>query len=242
MNINEPSQLKDRILRRIDEQKISMRPKLYFTLQLVSIGIVAAAILLFTIFIFNFLVFSIRINSHDALLGFGPRGLQAFIMFFPWNLLLVDIVLVFVLEWLIRRFRFAYKVPVLYLLGVLCVATVAFGYGIDRGGFNDDALDRADRHELFGPVGEFYEHARRPMPLGGGVSLCRIESISGNTMIVSYGSTTMNVVLPPNSRQATTSGLAVGDVVLIAGDVHDDVLYAYGIHKPKRQGIPMMLR
>src|SRR4051812_23632551 len=92
--------LRDSILSRIKTEQIAMRPRLYFTLQLAAVAVVALSTLLCTIFIFNFIVFSIRINGHDAFLQFGARGLSNFLLFFPWVILVLDIALVALLEWL----------------------------------------------------------------------------------------------------------------------------------------------
>ncbi len=230
---NNPPQLKDRILEKIATHEISMRPKLFFTLKLVALVVVAFFAVSISIFILNFMLFSIRINSHDALLGFGPRGLEAFVRFFPWPFLAVDAVLVLALQSLLRQFRFGYKTPALYLLVGLILSTVLLGFVVDRGtGFNDDVLGRADRHELMWPIGEFYEHARMPPPPGSGVCKCTVVSINGTTLTVqdTRSTTTLTVLLPQDDPHATTTNLKVGDVVFIAGDIKGDVLYAFGLH------------
>ncbi len=194
----------------------------------------AFVVLVLSVFIFNFILFSIRINSHDSLLGFGPAGLETFIYIFPWALFFIDVALVFALEALVRRFRFAYKIPVLYLLAALLLATLAMAFIIDRGtDVNDRLLHRADRNEL--PfVGELLEHARRPMP-GSGVCLCTITAISGNTITVAdtrSGTTGMlTVILPADDPRATTTSLEVGDTVFIAGDESQGVIRAFGVRK-----------
>jgi hypothetical protein len=225
--------MRDRILEKIEAQEVLMRPKFYFTLKIAALVLVMLAVLVISIFIFNFILFSVRVNSHDALLGFGPRGIEAFIIFFPWVWFLLDVVLIAVLEWLIREFRFGYKIPVLYLLAAIFFSTAIVGLAIDRGtDVNDRLLRRADRHEL--PLGRLYEGARRPMP-GSGVCLCAISAIKGDTLTVydpRVGSSTLlTVVLPPNDPRATTTLLKVGDLVFIAGDVTGDDIHAFGLKK-----------
>lgn len=159
MSNEEMHNLKDRILGEIRQGKVNMRPRLYFTLTVAALVLVSFVVLVISVFIFNFILFSIRLNHQDSLLGFGPRGWGVFLAFFPWTLLLIDIALVLVLETLLRRFRFGYRVPVLYLLGGLVCLTVLTGAVLDRGtAFNDQLFER--RHELPPPLENFYVRAR----------------------------------------------------------------------------------
>ncbi|MCK9344897.1 MAG: hypothetical protein M0P64_02075 [Candidatus Pacebacteria bacterium] len=241
MNNHEPKKnIKEAILRKIETRELSMRPKLYFTLRIVSIAVLALAVLLISVFILNFILFSIRINSHEALLSFGPRGWSAFFHFFPWVPLLLDVVLVVALSRLLRHFRFGYKTPVLYLLGALIVATSLVGITVERGThINERLLRQSDERGLPPPFGGMYGHARRNLPPGAGVCLCTVLSIEGNTLSVqdTKSTTTLKVLIPENSRRATTTGLVVGETIFVAGEVKDGVMQAFGIKKAE-EGFP----
>jgi len=151
--------LKEKILSDIRSGQVHMRPRFYFVLQVAALALLAFVVLVISVFIFNFILFSIRINHVDTLLGFGPRGWGAFIQFFPWTWLLVDILLIAVLEWLLRTFRFGTKIPALYLLGALVAVTLVAGLAIDKGTpLNDDLLQR--HAGLPPPFGDLYSHVR----------------------------------------------------------------------------------
>ena len=136
-----------------------MRPRAYFVLQVAALVFLGLVVLLVSVFIFNFILFSIRINRTDLLLGHGPRGWGAFIRFFPWTLLIIDVALIALLEWLLRQFRFGNKVPVLYLLAGLLLATAVVGLVVDRGTpLNDDLFQM--RHGLLPPFGDVYGGVR----------------------------------------------------------------------------------
>ena len=132
MENNEPMNMKERLLGEIRSQRLSMRPRLYFTLHLAAL--VATAVLAFaiTVFLFNFIFFSVRLNAHDTLLGFGAPGLQLFLGLFPWWLFALDVALIAALESLSRRFRFGWKVPGLYLLAGIFFITASVGYAMER--------------------------------------------------------------------------------------------------------------
>lgn len=231
--------IKDYILRKINTKELSMRPKLFFTLKIVAVAMLAALVLLVSIFILNFILFSIRINSHDALLGFGPRGWSAFAHFFPWPLLILDIIFVTLLGFLLRKFRFGYKTPVLYLLVALLGGSAVLGFVVDRGtGMNERFLRNSDERKGPPPFGDIYGHARRPLPPGSGLFSGVIESIDGRTLFVkdARSTTTLKVILQENNTRATTTGLAVGDMVFGAGEMKEGVMEAYGVRKASKDG------
>lgn len=233
MNEEHKQPLKQQILENIRSGKVSMRPKLHFTLTVLATVFVSVAVLAVSVFIFNFILFSIRINHHDTLLEFGSNGLVAFLFFFPWLLLVIDIALIALLEWLLRRFKFGYKIPVLYLLLAIIAVTGVTGLALDRGtSFNERMIERT--HRLPPPVGQFYDGARKPWKKGSGFCHCEILSIDANTMIVSdlrKGTTTLTVVFPMQDDRATTTDLDVGDVILIAGKEKDGTIHAFGVRK-----------
>lgn len=226
------SDLKDKLLNEIHSGNVTMTPRVYFSLKVAALAFVSLAIVAVTVFIFNFIFFSIRISNETALLSFGPQGVRAFLTFFPWLLLALDVALVVLLQWLVRYFRFGYRVPILHLLAVLLVASLAFGFALDTARFNEALQER--REHLPPPIRGFYDDAHRPHPRGSGICRCTILAIEGNVIIVEdtrNATTTLEIVLPVDDRRATTTGLKVGDVVFIAGREDDGVIEAFGVRK-----------
>ncbi len=232
---NEKQNMKDTILGKISSGTVKMHPRYYFMLRIAALVLVSIAILLITVFICNFLLFSIRINSTDSYLFFGPRGWGAFFSFFPWDLFAIDVVLVGVLLLLMRQFKFGYKSPILYVVLLLIAFTIAAGAFIDgTTDLNDRFLRAADNHHLPGPANMFYVSAHRLPPAGDGACRCMIVSINGKTLIVSdlrATSTQFMVTLPPDDPRATTSGLEAGDAVFIAGEREGSDINAFGVRK-----------
>ena len=232
-DMNEEKGMKDEILRKINADTVRMRPKVYFTIQVGSLIILVLMILVVSVFICNFILFGIRLNNHDTLLGFGPRGIEAFLMLFPWSLLILDAALVVLLEWLLRQFRFGYKSPVLFLFLALILITGAVGLILDRETpLNDMLLRGSDEHLLPAPFGDVYGRARH-LPPDAGFCKCTISAIDGGTLTVvdSRGTTTLKVILPEDDARATTSGLTVGDTILVAGDRDGETIRAFGVRK-----------
>ena len=227
-----PSHIRDQILKDIRSGDVQMTPRAYFTLKILALGALALGVLVTTIFIFNFISFSVRVNHHEALLGFGPRGYLSFANVFPWHLLILDLLLVILLEWLIRKFKMGYNIPVLYLLGALIFGAATLGFALDRTPFNDRVIEHEGR--LPPSIGRLYEHARRGPSPESGMCHCEILSIEGNTIIVEdprRATSTLIVILPEDDPHATTSMLEVGDVIFIAGREEGGMFYAFGVSK-----------
>ncbi len=233
---------RDEIMARIKKEGVAMKPRFYFTLHLVATAITTLCVLAVSIFIFNFILFSIRINSHDAFLSFGPRGVLTFLQFFPWMFLIADIGLVILLETLLRKFRFGYRLPIVYLVGAILALTVLAGLVIDKATpFNDRLMDRAGERRLPPPLNDLYSGARRGPH--DGICRCTVTAIQGNTLTVEDyrggATTTFSVILPENDTRATTTDIAVGDVVMVAGDRNGNEIRAFGVRKAtERAGYP----
>jgi hypothetical protein len=167
--------LQEKILNKIRQGEVVMRPRLYFTLRAVALALVVLAVLVLSVFICNFIFFTLRLNGHESLLA-RPGGLLLFLRFFPWELLVLDAAFVILLEWMLRRFKFAYQRPTAYLAFGLLVVVLSAGFALDRGTrFNDSVLDRADHGGLPRPFGDVYEHAHRPLPPGFRPDVIRYE-------------------------------------------------------------------
>jgi hypothetical protein len=229
---NEHSHLKDKILQEIHSGRASMTPRFYYAFKLAALVLLSSAALLVTIAIFNFISFSIRINHHNELLSFGPRGFQAFLHFFPWPMLVLDVILILLLQWLLRYFREGYKIPILYLIVGVLLCAAALGFALDKTPLNDRLLEHS--RELPFPLGELYEGMHRTPVPGSGICRCVVVAINGNTITVRdtrVASSTLKVVVPENDPRATTTALKIGDTIFIAGHEEGGVFEAFGLHR-----------
>lgn len=215
-----------------------MTPRAYFTLRLAALIVLALAALTLTVLIVNFISFGIRFTGQDALLGFGPRGLGAFLRHFPWHLLLIDIGLILLLQWLLRHFKLGYKTPVLYLAGILVITATVIGMTLDLTRFNERIVGRAN---LPPPLHGLYRRMGEGPGRGSGICRCEILEIHGNTLLTEDtrdSTSTLTVILPTDDPRATTTSLQVGDVVFIAGEEDNGIIRAFGVSKtPPRGGM-----
>jgi len=227
----ERSSASQKVLEKIRAQQLSVKPKFYFTLKSIAILTVAGLALLLSVSIGCFILFSIRTSYETSLLGFGPSGLFIFLRLFPWPLLILDIASIILLEWMLRKFRFGYRSPLLYLLFLILVIVLTVSGALDNRRVSDFVLRGA--HDGGLPIiGDFYDQGRRPPPPGSGACPCTVLSIDGNTLIMQENAPNqppqqVTVVLP--NTQATSS-IHVGDRLFIVGNYEGGVLHAFGTH------------
>src|SRR6185369_5791914 len=102
---NIQNNLKSTILEKIKKGEVEMTPKSRFVFKVVLLISLAVLIFITTVFLVSYTVFSVIVSGHLLLLGFGWKGLLTFMLLFPWTTFCIDIVLVFVLDLLLRRFK-----------------------------------------------------------------------------------------------------------------------------------------
>jgi len=225
--------IKKSVLEKITRGEVHMRPRIYFIIKIISVIVVAALALFASALVVSFAFFSIHESGELFLLGFGARGLTTFLSLFPWGALIVAILLIVLLEWLLKHFRFTYRVPLLNMIFSGLFLVILIGLLITVTPFHAMLLDKADKGEL--PiVGELYESIHMPHEDQGefrGV----VMSMSSSTLTITHNDNdadaddgTRTVVVPANFD---TSQVKVGDRVYVAGDMASGTVSAYGVQR-----------
>jgi hypothetical protein len=158
-----------------------------------------------------------------------------FFLLFPWFLLLADVGLILVLDWLLKKFKVGYHNPVLFVfLGSLLLITL-FGSVVNMTSFHKNLMRMAEERHLPIPgVGGFYAQLRsthRENGLFRGVVVALATSsfvIRGNDYD-SDNSGILEIAIPEDID--INQILNIGDEVFIAVDVVNGQIRAYGIKK-----------
>jgi len=227
--------LKKTILEKVHQKEISMHSRGYFLFRVVAlicIAIIAFALLAFSL---SFVFFSIHQSGEQFLLGFGMRGIIAFLILFPWGILIFTILLFFFFEWLLRYFKFSYRLPMVKILLYTLLVTVLVSIIVVLSPVHLKLLKEAEMDKL--PlIGRFYESIEDSHQ-NEGVLKDTVLSIqpSTETFIVSHNDNdsdeddgTWNVIPPAHFD---LNSLSVGEKVYVAGTIKDDTIYAYGIQQ-----------
>jgi hypothetical protein len=127
----------DNIMDQIHEEKIKMRPRIYFVLGsiLTFVGLVSSVVI--SIFLFGLMRFSLR--SHGPMASYR---LDQILSSFPWWAPILAIVGLVVGIWLLRKYDFSFKVNFKIVIIGFILAVIVGGWIIDSIGLNDALIRR----------------------------------------------------------------------------------------------------
>ena len=226
--------MKDTILASIREKRVTMRSSSSFRMEMFLLVFAVVVALFVSIALVSYIFFALRVNGHEALLGFGTQGLYPFFILFPWPLLVLDILLLIFIQKLLKRFSFAYRSPILYGLLALLVVVGAGAFALDRGtSLNDSLMREGKLGGLPGPLSNWYGHVKDKAPHEKGIYRGVVSRVGTSTIVIEHDDldtdqdeTGVLVVLPPGFD---TSLLVPGMGVYIAGHEEHGLIQAFGL-------------
>ena len=231
--MSKETEIKEKVFAKIRSGEAWMRPRLYFVLRIALLAALAVIAFVLAIFVLSFAFFSIHESGEQFLLGFGQRGLLAFVALFPWWSFLLTALLILLIDHLLRYFKFGYRVSILEIFLVALVVVMVGGVAINFTPLHSSLLDSAD-HDQLPIIGEMYEQIHDPHQEQG-VYRGSISSIQGNTFVITHNDNdkdsddgTWNIVAPAGFDMNT---LQVGEPVYVAGKLILGTVNAYGIHE-----------
>ena len=225
--------LKNQVLEKIHEKEIFMYPKIYFIVRKVMIVFISLIAFLLLIFSLSFVYFSIQASGEEFLLGFGMNGILIFLKIFPWAIIVFTGLLFFLLEWILRRFKFSYSMPMVVVFSYTLLVTIVTSILFTLTPVHVIFLKKAEMNEL--PIiGGIYE-AIHDSQATHGIIRGNIILIQDNTLTISHNDEDKDAddgiwnVIPP--LDFNISGLSVGEKIYVAGKINDNsIIYAYGVH------------
>ena len=233
--MSKETELKNNVFEKIRVGEVSMRPKIYFIARVVGILVLALLTSAAAIFVLSFAFFSIHESGEEFLLGFGQRGLDAFVSLFPWWSFLFTLALIMLLDYLLRYFRFGYKVSMLRIFLIVLSVVVIAGIALNFTPLHSLLLDSAD-HDHLPFIGELYEEIHDSHQAQG-VYRGTIISIQNDGFTITHNDKDKDsddgtwVILAPVGF--ATSSLTVGENMYVAGRLIQGVVHAYGAHPLK---------
>lgn len=216
------------ILEKIRSHKISTHSKMFFRLRLAAFFILLIGICITSILLCSFILFTIRMTGQSNFIGFGSQGVLLFFALFPWILFLIDVILIGLLGILMRHTSFGYKIPGVYIAGMVLTIIVISGYIVDtKTSFHNDMLFRADKKRL--PIFEnAYTRVRRAPPEGYGIYRGVVIFREGNMLYIDIddatGIATTSSVSIDITNDPRAPHIEQGDSVFIAGKIVNGVV------------------
>lgn len=232
-NNNQNNNVCDSVLDKIKKGEVQMYSKTYFHLRVIAIITTLILLLITSAFLISYIMFSLRASGTSFLFGFGAQGVMIFLLTFPWALLIIELVLIYILERLIKHFRIGYRSPLLYLLIALLAVSIGSALIIDITNLHGSLLDRTKKRQVPLFVGGMYKHVQRP-PREMGVTKGKVVSVATTTFVIKEDDgedddDTRTIIAPPGINISTF--LKVGDDVIVASKNVNGTFYAYGIQK-----------
>ena len=234
-NNMEEQDIKKNVLEKITKEEVKMTPRFHFVLKLVGLFALLILTLVVSSLLVSYILFTLKVSGHLFLLGLGMKGLQAFLLLFPWIYLIVDCILLVILDWLLKRFSFVYHSPVVYLTLATLAVILVFGFIINYTSFHGNLQKNAHNNQL--PVfRNFYqnltdEHREQ------GVFIGTVLDINANSFIVlsddfynDLDDGEETIILPVGSD--ASKEVYIGELVFVAGDrISDNLIQAYGVRE-----------
>lgn len=239
-NESKQNKIAEEVLQKIKSGRISMRPKAYFVAKAVAVIFLSIFIFLISAFILSYIVFSLKASGKLFLLGFGWRGFVNFAILFPWFFLLVDVILVFALDWFLKKFSFGYHAPLVYLFLGSTAAAAAIGLVFTATPLHSGFLRNAETGKIPPPAAELYDGLRRP-PRGLGIFRGTVVSIATSSFEMLHDDLDgdedtglVKVQFPPDINPADF--VEEGEHVFVAGDAASGTIRAYGVSRFPESG------
>jgi hypothetical protein len=243
-NNEQKKSISDGIVAAAKTGRLKMRPKWHFVLRAVLwlAGVVVVTMVI--LYFLSLLMFLARETGIWVAPIFGWHGVLVFLVSIPWMLVLAVLFFVVVLEILVRRYSFAYRLPLLYSVIGALLLVVAGGIILARTplhGMLSHCLpaERAFSGGQFAkpsvpPCGTGLYHdldARRFNNIHNGVIGNFFEN--GFVMIDRHREELL-ILVNKKTRLPFGEDFSLGDTVVVVGDRRGDRVEAFGISKIDR--------
>jgi len=230
---NDKNSVRAQVLDQIKDGSVKMRSRAYFVLRTVLYILGAVLVLLLAIFLESFILFSVQRTGAWFMPGFGFSGWGIFLTSFPWVLLLLVLLFVFILEALVAHFHFSYSKPVVYTILSLVGIVVAAGFFLRASSLHNFLLDKSYEGNLplAGPMYQHYAAEGDERILIG-----ELQAVTENEVTIR---TVEGEILQVRIDEQTRMGRGVeyleGTVVAIIVDYDNEQMTALGIRPVNRQ-------
>lgn len=241
-NIEQKKPISERIIAAAKSGQLKMRPKWHFVLRTVLWLAGTVVVTLALLYLLSLFLFLSRETGIWVAPMFGWRGILIFLASIPWLLVMVVVFFIAVLEVLVRRYSFAYRLPLLYsAIGVL-LAVVAGGMILAGTPFHE-MLSHCPPAEMPPVLGDKPAGMVGP-PCGAGfyrdLDAHRFDNIHNGVVsefsdagfiITNRQREKLFIAVTRKTRLPFGEDFNIGDNVVIIGDRRGDQIEAFGISR-----------
>ncbi|MES2986098.1 MAG: hypothetical protein V4686_03150 [Patescibacteria group bacterium] len=209
------------VLAKIQHKEISVHSKTFFRFKLAALVLLVAAVCVISIILCSFILFTLRMTGQPGFIGFGSQGILLFFVLFPWTLFFFDLLLIGLSGLLMRHISFGYRVPGIYVVGIVFTVIIVSGYVIEaKTAFHKNMLFRADKKQLPFFHGA-YMNVRKAPPEGYGIYRGVVILREGDTLFIDLddasGLSTSSSITLDIRNDPRAPHIEVGDSIFISG-------------------------
>jgi hypothetical protein len=121
-------QNKEQVMLKINKGQVKMRSYLSVWAEKLGIGSTALLVTLMLAFLTGGIFYWVKINQDIFTVNYGPYGWRMFVESFPYLLVMGFVLLFVALSWLLKRYDFSYKRPLIAVFAVLLAILALLGY------------------------------------------------------------------------------------------------------------------
>ena len=203
----------NKILKIIEEKKIAMKPKWYFVLRAALAVTGVLGLLVATLFVTSFVVFTMMHNGIARIPLDSAFGWMLVARNAPWMLIVIAVIFMILLEILVRRYSFSYKRPLTYTATGIVLLCALGSFLLVKTPFHDGLMQEAREHRLRmgGPLYRAY-----PLQKISGMRSGVIEKFEEKNIYLLHDQELELIFVTPYTRMPPD--LQVKDAVIILGN------------------------
>lgn len=217
------------LLNKIKKGELKKRSRFYFVFKGFTYGLGLILVIIFSVMIGSFIIFSLRATGALFLPRFGFLGLKIFLFSFPWFLGLIVLILVLLIGWLVKKSPIVYRKPLLYSILAILILVLFSSFMFEKTRFHTALFKKAQDYKL--PV------------IGSAYRGCCLKQIK-NTYIGEVTELAENgfyfktrrgqefdVIFSKNTHFPFGRDIKVGDLLIVMGERQNSKILASGVRK-----------
>lgn len=212
---NQSSSVIDRVSKAIDDKRIHMRPRIYFILGSVLLGVGIVAALVVAVFFFGVVIFRFRVNGPLLLQWGTAAGYRPFFEAIPWLPILIAVLGITAGILLLRRYRLSYRHAVAGIAAGVAVAAVVLGIVTDTTGIPE----AAENVRIFQP---FVHHRYE----GSGWVVGVVDKVDDPTIDIRYPDGIIVLTITNETVIRPDAPIMTGEIVRALGEREDGQIKA----------------
>jgi len=216
---------KDTLMEQIESGALTMRPRWHFVLKAALVFSLLVVAMIFLAYVVNFILFLLVSSGTVWMPLFGFTGVMYFLYELPWILALASLSLFGFLYVLVKQFAFAYRKPVLLVVGGILLYTACASFFVYASPLNQLLEARVVAGQRGVPeILHVWYHSTAPRVIEGEVITVKKEAFELRNRKLDV----VVVRLSPDTRMPQTA-ISVGDVVVVFGSWRSGAIDALGV-------------